>query len=111
MAATIENHLDSYESEMSLKVKTDIYVDNLITRTDAFGKTLLLYNGETLIFTEARMNLCGWTSNDKDVNMFIACCEILKILGHFWNASSVTIFLKEVNLVLEPTNSTKRTVL
>lgn len=62
------------------------------------------------------MNLREWVSNDKAVNQFIdsvdrASCETMKVLGHTWNTSSDTIFLKEVNPVLEPTNSTKRSVL
>ena len=39
-----------------LKLKIDIHVDNLITRTDAIEEALPLFNGPTLIFTEENDN-------------------------------------------------------
>ena len=34
LGVTIESHLESYESDIALKIKDDIYVDNLITGTN-----------------------------------------------------------------------------
>ena len=66
LAATIENHLESYESEMAAKLKNDIYVDNLITGTDTIKEALQLYKEAKSMFSEASMNLREWVSNDKD---------------------------------------------
>lgn len=116
LAATMENYIESYGSEMALKLKTDIYVDNLITVAGTIEEALQLYKGTKSIFSEASMNLREWVSNDKTVNQFIdsvdrASCDTMKVVGYTLNTSSDTIFLKEVNLVLEPTNATKRSVL
>ena len=35
LGATIDHHLDSYRTEISDKLKSDIYVDNLITGTNS----------------------------------------------------------------------------
>lgn len=63
LGATIEYHLDSYNSEIAEKIKKNIYVDNIITGTDNASKATALYNETKRIFNEASLNVREWISN------------------------------------------------
>ena len=43
LGATIEHHLDSYNSDVADKIKNDIYVDNLITEVNNVSEAKALY--------------------------------------------------------------------
>ena len=57
LGATIESHLESYDSELALKLKNDIYFDNLITGADSIESAIQVYRESKSIFREASMNL------------------------------------------------------
>ena len=115
LEATVECHLDSYESELAEKLKRDIYVDNLITGTDSVEEAVSLYHGAKNIFKEASMNLREWVTNNETVNQFIpfsdrATCDSVKVLGHTWSVEQDTISLKNPSTVVSKI-PTKRSVL
>ena len=60
LGATIESHLESYESEVATKLKNDIYVDNVITGADSVESAIQVYREAKSIFKEASMNLREW---------------------------------------------------
>ena len=116
LGATIESHLESYDSKTALKLKDDIYVDNLITGTDNIEDAIHLYREAKTIFKEASMNLREWTSNSSQVNQFIerddiAICESVKVLGHTWTVENDTLSVKSTRKTLEHETETKRNVL
>ena len=77
LGATIESHLESYDRELALKLKSDIYVDNMKTGADTIESTIQVYRESKSIFREASMNLRKWISNNSEVNMVIesVCCD------------------------------------
>ncbi|XP_053391515.1 uncharacterized protein LOC128554283 [Mercenaria mercenaria] len=114
--ATIECHLDSYESEISEILKNDIYVDNVITGTETETEAIKFYETSKSIFKDASMNLREWTTNSKSVNTSIPTedrsgCEKTKVLGHYWNVKDDTFSIKAPMLLPETSQITKRTVL
>lgn len=116
LGATIESNLELYDSNFAMKLKDDIYVDNLITGTNNVVEAIHLYHEAKSIFKEASMNLREWTSNNYQVNQFIenedrAIGESVKVLGHTWTVESDSISLKKSNIVLESRHFTKRSVL
>ena len=116
LGATIESHLESYDSELALKLKNDIYVDNLITGADSIESAIQVYHESKSIFREASMNLQEWISYNSEVNKVIdsvdsVCCDTVKVLGHNWVMESDSICLTKPNIPLESTHPTKRSVL
>ncbi|XP_052788666.1 uncharacterized protein LOC128223425 [Mya arenaria] len=117
VGATIESHLDSYECELSEKIKNDIYVDNLVTGARNITEAIELYSGTKQMFNEASMNIREWISNSVEVNTVIRKSDrategLMKVLGHIWDTSSDTFGLNS-STVLEKgvQTETKRTVL
>lgn len=87
LGATIENHLDHYQNDIALKIKDDIYVDNIITGTDSMLEATELYSVSRNIFKDASMNMRQWASNNTEVAAFIPeedkdVNETIKVLGH-----------------------------
>ena len=116
LGATIESHLENYDSEIAMKLKDDIYVDNLITGTSTPADAIHLYREAKTIFKEASMNLREWTSNNAQVNQFIAkedlaICESVKVLGHTWAIEKDLISVKKTSKQPEHKPYTKRNVL
>ena len=116
LGATVETHLELYGSEVAMKLKDDIYVDNVITGTNSIEDAVHLYREAKLIFRKASMNFRELVSNHSQVNQIIekedmAICESTKVLGHTWTIESDTISLKRSNSQLEQTQLTKRNLL
>ena len=85
LGATIESHLESYESEVATKLKNDINVDNVITGADSVESAIQVYREAKSIFKEASMNLREWISSNAEVNKVIdsvdsVCCDSVKVL-------------------------------
>ncbi|MCG8078471.1 MAG: hypothetical protein JAY75_19800, partial [Candidatus Thiodiazotropha taylori] len=116
LGATIESHLDSYENEIATKLKTDIYVDNLITGTNDVEQAIHLYRSAKSIFKDASMNLREWISSNSEVNKVIdsadsVCCDAVKVLGHTWHIESDSISMTKPNMLFESTSASKRNIL
>ena len=116
LGATVEYHLDTYGSDLSKKLKDDIYVDNVITGTNSLEEAILLYRGAKSMFNDASMNLREWISSDQQMNEIIqredlAIHDSVKVLGHTWNIETDSISLKRLNTMSESNEVTKRNVL
>ena len=68
LGATIDSHLESYNTVLTDSLKRDIYVDNLITGTETTKDAVQMYHSIKQIFQEASMNIREWISNDESVN-------------------------------------------
>ena len=55
--ATIESHLETYDNDLTSKLKVDIYVYNVITGAYSIESAVQLYHGAKSIFSKASMNL------------------------------------------------------
>ena len=44
LTATVEHHLDSYESELAKKIENKHYVDNLVSGTNSVSNAINLYH-------------------------------------------------------------------
>ena len=115
LGATLDSHLEQFESVLAIKLKDETYVHNLITGTNTVEETVKLYHGAKTIFKEAFMNLRDWSSNSHQVNQVIdfngrASCDLAKVLCHNWNLEIVSITLKRSTNILESASPTKRYV-
>lgn len=116
LGATIEHHLDSYNSDVADKIKNDIYVDNLITGVDSVSEAKALYTEAKAMFNEGSMNLRAWISNNDEVNATFTTADkaevkSLKVVGHKWNIADDTIFLKTTITNSSVQHMTKRIIL
>ena len=116
LGATVEHHLDSYNCEITKRLKEDIYVDNVISGTESAGDAIQFYNGAKAIFSDASLNLREWLSNSSDVNNILpaadkSSCRTTKVLGHIWDTENDSISLKNTVMPTEAQEPTKRIVL
>ena len=116
LGATVEAHLDSYGSEVSDKIKSDIYMDNVITGANSVKEATDLYSQSKTIFNAASMNLREWMTSSADVNNVIpendrANGTDIKVLGMTWNTANDTLAIRNSVKVKENTIVTKRSVL
>ena len=96
--ATIKTHLDSYNDELTNKLRKDIYIDNLITGTNTAKEAVKLYHTAKTIFKDASMNLWEWVSNSEEVNQVIDSGDIttsdtMNVLGYTWDIKNDYTFL------------------
>jgi hypothetical protein len=56
LAATVETHLDSYDTKLATQMKDNIYVDNIITGADTVEEAMTLYNAGKSMFCEAKLD-------------------------------------------------------
>ena len=66
LGATVNFHLDSYDTDIARKIKRDIYMDNVITGANTFKEAKELYKTSKRIFSGANMNLREWASNKNE---------------------------------------------
>ena len=90
LAATIDHHLKNCNSDVSERIRQNIYVDNVITGTQSYQEAVHLYNVSKQIFKGAAMNLRDWMSNSEEVLNDIplsdrATRENMKVLGLTWS--------------------------
>ncbi|XP_052760015.1 uncharacterized protein LOC128202884 [Mya arenaria] len=116
LGATVENHLDSYESDVSQKLKGDIYVDNIVTGANSDKVAIDLYKTAKSIFNDASMNLREWLTNSEEVNKCIPTADLaepkeMKVLGHIWDHKSDKISVKEPKVMDDDCPTTKRNIL
>ena len=100
LGATIDSHLESYNTVLTDSIKSDIYVDNLITGTETTKDAVQMYHSKKHFFQEASMNIREWISNDESVNKEFGPEDRVKeenmnVLGYTWNIKTDTISLKQ----------------
>ncbi|XP_045205909.2 uncharacterized protein LOC123558098 [Mercenaria mercenaria] len=101
LSATIEYHLDCYESTLATQLKQDIYMDNVVTGIDSIEEGRKLYETSKQMFNEANMNLREWASNSKQLSESIPLEDRtkgkeIKVLGLTWNTEKDTILVQQV---------------
>ena len=116
LGATVERHLDTYNTDLAHKLKNDIYVDNIITGTDNEGEAIQLYKEAKRMFKDASMNLREWLSNSDVVNKCIpvedkADQNGTNILGHVWDFMNDKIALKKPKVIQREEKVSKRKML
>ena len=116
LGATIESHLESYNTVLSNSLKRDIYVDNLITGTETTDDAVSMYYCLKRIFQEASMNKREWISKNEEVNQEFKPedrveDENVNVLGYTWNIKSDSILLKQNSTLLGSESLTKRAIL
>eukprot|EP00105_Crassostrea_gigas_P032401 XP_011455393.1 PREDICTED: uncharacterized protein LOC105347859 [Crassostrea gigas] len=65
LAATVDRHLSTYESRTAENIRSNIYVDNVITGVDTLEEGETLYEEAKEIFNSMSMNLRDWALNVK----------------------------------------------
>lgn len=65
LAATLEHHLTTIGSELSLRILQNIYVDNVIVEINEKEETGNLYQAIKELFRSAKMNIREFFSNDE----------------------------------------------
>ena len=90
LGATVKFHLQKVGSPISMTIKDNIYVDNLITGVDNNQEVEGFYHETKTIFTSASMNIREWNSNWSEFKTIIPECDRMKdddckVLGITWN--------------------------
>ena len=114
LAATIDHHLKNCNSDVSERIRQNIYVDNVITGTQSYQEAIHLYNVSKQIFKGAAMNLRDWMSNSEEVLNDIplsdrATRENMKVLGLTWSVRDDRLGLN--SQIRDENILSKRTVL
>jgi hypothetical protein len=115
LSATVDYHLDLYETKIAQQIKSDIYMDNLITGAASEVDSVNLYSEAKNMFAEAKMNIREWLSSNEIVNESIAPedkaeGDIMKVLGHVWDTKQDTLEINHIRLP-DQKHITKRTIL
>ena len=63
LSATLDHHLNSYNSSVSRDMKSNLYVDNIISSCQSEETILHYYAESRAIVSDAKFNLRSWTSN------------------------------------------------
>ncbi|CAG2224942.1 unnamed protein product [Mytilus edulis] len=116
LAATVESHLDKYQSPIARKIKDKIYVDNLISGCTSVAESLEFYSEAKHIFQNASMNLREWVSSSKMFNELLPTKDRTDVfetcvLGHLWNTDIDVIYVKSAKNTMCSGISTKRKTL
>ena len=94
LGATIRHHLSSKDTPLAAQIRDSMYVDNLITGTDAPDQAMKTYKEVKSIFSKASMNIRQWTTNtDTNTAATIplpdrATGELHSVLGVMWNTET-----------------------
>ncbi|VDI11886.1 Hypothetical predicted protein [Mytilus galloprovincialis] len=116
LAATIEHHVDMYNTPIAEKIKNNIYVDNLISGCESVPEALKFYSDTKDIFKEAAMNLREWISNSSSINELLPASDKtdalqVSVLGHIWNIEDDKVAVKPSKFTVCPGKTTKRRTL
>ncbi len=116
--ATVQHHLEHFNSTVSLDMKRNMYVDNVISGTDTELSAVNYYNEARDIMNDAKFNLHSWASNCPNLQNLATqentsdTGDEVNVLGMHWNTSSDTLTLtKKTTLNTRQQLITKREVL
>jgi len=115
LAATIQHHVCKYMGQTTEKLKSDLYVDNLITGVNSVVEALDTYHESKKILQDASMNLREWLSNSPKFMEQIPLSDHaenpnMKVLGLQWNSINDEISLQN-NMKNKEKGETKREIL
>ncbi len=116
LGAVLNHLLETWNTIISLQIKDDIYVDNVITGTPDVPSAVRLYEESQEIFNGVSLNLREWSSNSQEFLETIpphhraeGC--IFKVLGISWNTINDCLNITGFNKEKFKTVTTKREVL
>ena len=118
--ATIQKHLDQFTDQVTQRIKSDLYVDNLASGTDNEDEATTFLNQARTIMTPVQFNLHSWNSNSPKVMELATERNIqdtdteAKVLGLRWNAKDDMLKLQPREQTNDNNNlgkTTKRDVL
>ena len=116
--ATIKKHLDSIHNPVAEKMKTDIYVDNLVTGSDREDEASSFLERSRLIMSPVGLNLRAWNSNNPAIRASAVDQSLqdkdpeTKVLGLRWNPNTDTLQFQQRQPPDDAINNiTKREVL
>ena len=109
--AAIQYHLGHFNSLVSLDMKKNMYVDNVISGADTEKSAVNYYHEGRTIINDAKFNLRSWASNCSALqNVAIQertshTSDEINTLGMRWNTSSDTIALTNKTTLSEKCSS------
>ena len=116
--ATLDHHLKSYSSSVSLDMKNNLYVDNIISGCQSEEAILHYYREAKTIMSAANFNLRSWASNNQQLQAIAKADGALdsnttvNLLGLKWNTCTDTIAVAQRQLISSHDSpTTKRTIL
>lgn len=116
--ATLDHHLNSYNSPVSQDMKKNLYVDNVISGCQSEEAILRYYTEARNIMSEANFNLRSWASNSQQLQTLAqADCVLdsditVNLLGLKWNTCTDMIALVQRDIKCnDNTPVTKRNIL
>ncbi|VDK88311.1 unnamed protein product [Litomosoides sigmodontis] len=97
LSATLNYHVENYGSELSLEVRKNLHVANVILPARSAKEAMEICEDVKTIFKDAAMNIRGLLSNDEEFNKQIPekdraeISQVKGVLGIKWNAYQDTI--------------------
>ena len=95
--ATLDYHLKLHSLSVSMDMKNNLYVDNIISGCCSEEAILHYYKEATSIMSEASFHLCSWESNSQKLQTIAKADGVLdsnttvNLLGLKWNTCTDTI--------------------
>jgi hypothetical protein len=97
--AIVQQHLEHFDSPVSLDMQRNMYVDNVISGTDTEMSAVNYYNEARHIMNDAKFNLRSWASNCSCLQDLATKentadpSDEMNVLGMHWNTSPYTLTL------------------
>ena len=116
---TLDLHLKKFPSSVTKDMKSNLYVDNLISGCDSEQQLMDYYIQSRSIMNQAKFNLRSWSSNSQQLqtnaesDQTSDCRTCVNLLGLCWNTLDNTLgFILKLfpSLTLSPL-ATKREIL
>ena len=117
--ATLQQHLNSFDTPIARDMKRNLYVDNIILGCNSEDQVVKYYREARTIMGQAKFNLRSWASNSNQLQS-LAKSEgtadkdsTVSLLGLLWSTSTDTITFssKQFLIPTEEHSVTKRIVL
>ena len=95
--ATLHHHLGKFKSSVALDMKSNLYVDNIVSGVSEEALAINYYKESRLIMKQAKFNLRAWASNSNQVQALATKDGVadkdttVNILGLRWNIFTDTI--------------------
>lgn len=117
LSATLDHHLNSYNSPVSHDMKNNLYVDNIISGCESEEAILQYYTESRAIMGDANFNLRSWASNNNKLQEQAQRDHVLEsdttvnLHGLKWNTCTDTIALSQRQIKHGTATVTKRNIL
>ena len=117
LSAALDYHLNLYSSTVSSDMKSNLYVDNIISGCQTEDTILHYYTTARAIMKEANFNLRSWATNSRRLQERALADHTLdsettvNLLGLRWNTCTDTVTLVKKQIHSDNSPMTKRTIL